>query len=165
MPDEQAHFSLDRAYRYTLWRRWDMFNPDYIQFIGLNPSTADEQRDDPTLRRCIAFAKREGAGALCMTNLFAFRSTDPHLMQQATDPVGPENDWWLIQMAQEARLVIACWGHIGGYLGRDQAVRAVLPALWALGLTAAGAPRHPLYLQKNAVCIPFFKRYRKGDPA
>jgi hypothetical protein len=74
MLDRVTHFNLSRTHRYTLWRIWDhMFCTDYVQFIGLNPSTADESQDDPTVRRCIDFAKRWGAGALCMTNIFAFR--------------------------------------------------------------------------------------------
>lgn len=95
-------FSEDRAFRYTLWREWDVdsltgcaddlpHGHQFAQFIGLNPSTADETRDDPTIRRCIGFAKLWGYGALCMTNLFAFRATKPRDMRQAADPIGPEN--------------------------------------------------------------------------
>src|SRR5690242_6108456 len=104
-------FSDCRAYRYTLWREWDIFDKNYVMFVGLNPSTADERVDDPTIRRCIDFAKRWGYGALCMTNLFAYRATDPRVMKAFPYPVGPENDKWLVRCAREAGVVVAAWGN------------------------------------------------------
>ena len=102
MINRQTIFSPCRRYRYTLWRAWDMFNPGYVMFIGLNPSTADEVQDDPTIRRCIGYAKEWGYGAFCMTNIFAFRATDPRVMKAQADPVGPENDKWLTECAKGA---------------------------------------------------------------
>jgi hypothetical protein len=115
-------------------------------FIGLNPSTADETVDDPTIRRCVAFAKAWGYGALCMANLFAFRATEPTDMKKAADPVGWENDAYLRRLAGEAGVVVAAWGTHGTYKGRDQSVRLLVPGLHYLRLTINGHPGHPLYL-------------------
>ena len=143
-----ATFSLDSVYRYDLWRTW-LGGEGYAMFVGLNPSTADETWDDPTIRRCVAFAKAWGYAGLCMTNLFAFRATKPADMQRATDPIGPENDAFLIRHAREAQVVVAAWGVNGAHRGRDHEVRAMLPRLHYLRLTANGHPSHPLYLPKT----------------
>ena len=115
-------------------------------FIGLNPSTADEANDDPTVRRCIRFAQSWGYGALCMTNIFAYRATDPADMLVQDDPVGPENDAYLRRLAAGAGVVVAAWGTHGTHMGRHKAVRAMLPRLHYLRLTKDGHPGHPLYL-------------------
>jgi len=139
-----AHLSSCRAYRYALWRRWDC--GPHAMFVGLNPSTADETADDPTIRRCIAFARAWGYGGLCMTNLFAYRATQPADMLTQDDPVGPDNDAHLRQSASEAGVVVAAWGTHGTHGGRHKAVRAMLPGLHYLRLTKDGHPGHPLYL-------------------
>lgn len=144
-------FSANRVYRYTLWREWDICNPTYVQFIGLNPSTADEKIEDPTVRRCIDFSKRWGYGALCMTNLFAFRSTDPRIMMGHPHPVGPENDRWLVAMSREAGIVVAAWGTHGEFLGRAGEVRSIIDNLQCLGTNKDGSPKHPLYLAANTI--------------
>ena len=128
---------------------------DYAMFIGLNPSTADEVNDDPTIRRCVAFAKSWGYGAMCMTNLFAFRATAPADMIAASDPVGPDNDVHLIDLARNAGVVVAAWGTNGSHLSRDAAVRALVPSLHCLKKTQAGHPGHPLYLRADLTPIPF----------
>ena len=114
-------------------------------FIGLNPSTADESVDDPTLRRTMDFARRWGFGGVGNGNLFAFRATDPKAMMAARDPVGPENDRWLQRLATQAGLVVAAWGNDGGFQGRSAVVRGYLPNLHCLKLNASGEPAHPLY--------------------
>lgn len=124
-------------------------------FIGLNPSTADEVNDDPTIRRCIAFAKSWGYGSLCMTNLFAFQATKPDDMKAAADPVGPDNDRHLIELARGAGVVIAAWGANGTHLGRNVIVRSMIPNLHCLKKTSAGHPGHPLYLRADLKPIPF----------
>jgi len=106
-----------RTYRYTLWREW-MGREGYAMFVGLNPSTADERVDDATIRRCVNYAKAWGYGALCMTNLFAFRTVSPVIMKAQPDPVGPDNDGWLVDMAADAGVVIAAWGADGGHRQR-----------------------------------------------
>lgn len=140
-----ATLSPCRKYRYDLWRTW-IGGDGYAMFVGLNPSTADETTDDPTIRRCIGFAKSWGYAGLCMTNLFAFRATQPSDMMRADDPIGPENDETLRRHAADAGIVIAAWGAHGTYRGRDRAVRVMLPAIHALRLTKDGHPGHPLYL-------------------
>jgi hypothetical protein len=146
-----AQFSPCRTYRYSLWRAWpDLLSPakGYAMFIGLNPSTADETADDPTIRRCIGFARAWGYEGLCMTNLFAFRATDPADMLAHPEPVGNDNDHYLVRLAQGAALVVAAWGAHGRHRGRDAQVVRLLPALHCLRLTRGGSPAHPLYLPK-----------------
>ena len=144
----QTIFSSCRTYRYSLWREW-IGGEGYAMFVGLNPSTADETRDDPTIRRCIAFAKAWGYGGLCMTNLFAFRATDPKNMKAIADPVGRENDAHLLALAEGAGVIIAAWGANGTHKGRDKEVRKLLPTLYCLAQTKGGHPGHPLYLPKT----------------
>jgi hypothetical protein len=145
-----------RTYRYVLWREWDMLNPEYAMFIGLNPSTADEIEDDPTIRRCVGYAKQWGYGALCMTNLFAYRATDREVMKKHPSPVGADNDRWLVECAKGAAVVVAAWGAGGGHLQRDQAVIRLLGQnLTCLTKIKEGHPGHPLYLKKSLTPVPF----------
>jgi hypothetical protein len=127
-----------------------MLNSSYAVFVGLNPSTADETEDDPTIRRCIDFAKGWGYGALCMVNLFAYRATDRAIMKAQHNPVGADNDRWLLESAEHAGIVVAAWGSDGTHMGRGQAVRKLLAGrLSCLGVTKNGQPRHPLYLKAS----------------
>lgn len=146
--------STCRTYRYTLWREW-IGGHGYAMFIGLNPSTADETADDPTIRRCVAFAKAWGYSALCMANLFAFRATDPTVMKAAAAPVGEDNDQHLQRLVAGAGVVVAAWGVHGTHQGRDGVVRAMLPSLHVLRLTKEGHPGHPLYLPKHLTPVPW----------
>lgn len=142
-----ADISHCGRYRYTLWRRW---GPGHMcMFVGLNPSTADATVDDPTIRRCVAFARSWGYSGLLMTNLFAWRATDPRDMLAADDPVGPDNDQTLRATWLAAGITVAAWGTHGTHQGRDAHVRAMLPALHCLRLTKDGHPGHPLYLPRN----------------
>ena len=143
-----AILSPCRQYRYTLWRTWDCTKGTCL-FIGLNPSTADEREDDPTIRRCVSFAKSFGCGRLMMANLFALRATDPADMKRNADPVGRDNDDWLRRLVGDAEIVIAAWGTHGGHLARDIFVRKLLGEIHCLGVTKKGFPRHPLYLSKE----------------
>ena len=143
-----ARISQCGTYRYALWRRWAA-GPQVL-FVMLNPSTADQTRDDPTIRRCIGFAARWGFGALAVGNLFAYRTASPHALRRAQQPVGRANDRWLRRLASESARVIAAWGNEGARLGRDAEVRALLGPLYVLALTRRGQPRHPLYLPKGA---------------
>lgn len=148
-----AIFSPDRAHRYSLWRFLDEGDGD-IAFIGLNPSTADETVDDPTIRRCIGFARRERRRRLWMLNLFAFRATDPKVMKRADDPVGANNDKALLAVAgTPGALVVACWGAHGDHQDRGRQVLALLLdagiTVHTLGWTKGGHPKHPLYLSKT----------------
>ena len=131
----------------------------FVAFIGLNPSTADETQDDPTVRRCIGFAKHWGFGGMFMLNIFALRSTDPRALYRAEDPTGPENDYWITQVVQkrEVTRVVACWGNHGALLSRGWEVKKLdrlRGALWRIGeLTKTGQPRHPLYLKGDLVPV------------
>lgn len=144
-----AAFSRCRTYRYTLERRWDPRRP-VVMFVGLNPSTADETHDDPTVRRCLGFARRWRFAALLMTNLFALRSTDPRALREAEDPIGPRNDEHLRRCRARAALVVAAWGARGGLGRRDERVLVTLPEAHCLGATRGGRHRHPLYLPSSA---------------
>lgn len=154
----RCEFSPCRAYRYTLWREWDMMNSEYAMFIGLNPSTADETQDDPTIRRCIDFSKQWGYGAFCMTNLFAFRATDPKDMKAQKDPVGPNNDKWLELCAKNAGVIVAAWGRHGKHKNRQFDVldmHFLQFRLKSLGENSDGTPKHPLYLRRDSILLPY----------
>jgi hypothetical protein len=156
----QTIFSPSRKWRYTLWREFEGGEgKPYCQFIGLNPSTADEKNDDPTVRRCINFAKSWGFGALCMTNIFAYRATDPRVMKAQADPVGPDNDYWLKEISKGAGLVVAAWGTHGAFMNRGRQVVELLGNLECLDITQGGFPKHPLYVRKDIER----KIYRGGD--
>ena len=142
--DRRAEFSACRRYRYALWRTWNAALPKVL-FIALNPSVADEQRDDPTLRRCMAYGRAWGYGGVCVGNLFALVSRDPRLLSSHTDPVGAGNDDWLIKLQSDVTITLAAWGNRGFYLNRAQAVVKMLPILCCLGVTKTGQPMHPLY--------------------
>lgn len=130
-------------YRYTLYRRWDLSLP-IVAFVMLNPSTADAQKDDPTIRRCIRFAQMWGNGGIVVVNLFALRATDPKALYAAEDPIGPENDMALVS-ATSGRRVIAAWGAHGSLRDRARRVMEILAdrPMFALGLTKDGHPKHP----------------------
>jgi hypothetical protein len=143
-----ARLSECRLYRYALWRIWDERAPRVL-FVGLNPSTADESTDDATVRRCIGFSKSWGYGGLFIANLFALRSKCPSKLRRVNDPVGPDNDEWLLTLARASSLVIAAWGTKGKLGGRDAAVLRLFPSIHCLDLTLSGCPRHPLYAPAN----------------
>lgn len=152
-----AEFSACRIWRYQLWRRWDEALP-MMNVIGLNPSTADETKDDPTIRRCIGFARDWGFGSLYMTNLFAYSATLPKDMKKATAPTGPENDQWIIKTAEMSGLVIAAWGRDGGFRERDRIVCHLLAGhnLRCFRISEkTGRPEHPLYLPSELKTIPY----------
>lgn len=152
--DRGARLSPDYRYRYTLWRRWNSRLVDLV-VIGLNPSTADATLDDPTIRRCIGFAKRERCGGLFMLNLFALRATDPRAMRASADPVGPDNDEAIRRFTAGQHVVVAAWGAHGGHRGRDAQVRAMVPNLKCFGVTKDGHPKHPLYLKADTPLVDF----------
>jgi len=143
-----AEFSRCRTWRYTLVREWDDDLPRLL-FILLNPSTADEEKDDPTNRRGIQYAIDWGYGACTFCNLFAFRTPYPKEMKAAPDPVGPANDATIKWHYENADLVVAAWGADGSHRGRDRQVYGLLPDLQCLGMTKAGHPKHILYLKSD----------------
>lgn len=143
-----ASVSTCGRYRYLLTRIWGEARP-LANFIMLNPSTADGTTDDPTIRRCMAFARAWGYGGLLVSNLFAFRATDPHELYRTEAPVGHENDAAITACALASGLHVAAWGVHGSLMNRGQAVRTLLwgiRPLTCLGMTKSGQPRHPLYM-------------------
>ncbi len=146
-----ASFSRDRRYRYSLTRRWA--NGPSVAWVMLNPSTADAQHDDPTIRRCIDFSARWGFGALEVVNLSALRTPHPAVLRAAPEPIGPRNDRALQRALGRCDAVVAAWGNHGMIRGRSEQVHGRLPqGALALGLTRAGEPRHPLYVA--SACEP-----------
>lgn len=152
-----ARWSPCGLYRYELTRTWDAAREPLV-VIGLNPSTATEHLDDPTIRRCMGFARREGAGGLIMLNLYALRSTDRRALRTHADPVGPDNDRWLhwwLGTEPELRAV-AAWGTWGGLHGRDRVLAERYPCrLLCWRVTRDGHPQHPLYLPNDAPLQPW----------
>jgi hypothetical protein len=152
-----ATFSPCRRYRYTLTRTWAPDNLT-INFVMLNPSTADEVSNDPTVERCERRARMWNYGTLIVTNIFAWRSTDPAALREVPDPVGPGNDEAIVRASQEAQLVVCGWGKDGALLGRGAAVRRILlmgiviPHYLRLS-EKTGQPWHPLYLPELSIMI------------
>lgn len=149
-----AYFSPCRTWRYFLHRIW---NPDQtlLLVVGLNPSTADEVKSDPTVTRCINHARRWGFGGLIMMNTFAVRGTDPAILKKIDDPVGPENDYWLRLLSQDENVgrILFAWGNHGLMFKRQSRVVSIMERgrvePECFGYTQQGAPRHPLYLKQT----------------
>lgn len=158
----RSEAAIQGKYRWYLKRYWD--NQIALVFIGLNPSTADVTKDDPTIRRCVSFARRDGYGGIIMLNLFAYRSTDPKVLRTVEDPVGEENNDKTIRSLCRDRTVVLAWGNESSAFIRKRAatvmkmLRAEGPSprnpfpLWrskmlCLGKTKNGSPRHPLYVR------------------
>ena len=175
-----ASVSSDRCFRWWLTRRWQHGDRVLI-FLGLNPSRADAERDDPTLRRLIGFAGDWGYDALVVVNLFARMSPSPSVLRRCHDPVGWNADaallhWCRFWADQEAWALWCGWGNGGGQFGRAQDVMDLLkplvrqraqryplaPGPQALALTRSGQPRHPLYAPRRSLLKPF--RWAGPDP-
>jgi len=146
--NEGAIISDDKNYRYALWRIWD-HRLKLIMFIMLNPSTADEKKNDPTIHKCITYAKRWGYGGILIGNLYAFRSTNPLALNFESNPVGPDCDFYLSEMIKHVDLKIAAWGNNGITKGRTDKVKSLMGKLHYLELSKSGNPKHPLYLRKT----------------
>ncbi|KIC49958.1 DUF1643 domain-containing protein [Tateyamaria sp. ANG-S1] len=144
-----AIYSDCERYRYSLTRIWDD-SGRRVNFVMLNPSTATEVQNDPTVERCERRARTLGYGSFAVTNIFAWRDTDPRAMRAAADPIGPDNDTAITERATWAHDVIAAWGTHGEHMDRGTAVATLLHdtqrPLFHLGLSKAGHPKHPLYL-------------------
>lgn len=147
--ESTAVYSDCERYRYLLTRTWDPAGKRAL-FIMLNPSTATEIQNDPTVERCERRARTLGFGAFRVCNIFAWRDTDPRQMRRAVDPVGPENDAAILQSCPWADQIVAAWGTHGAHLGRGPEVARLLKTtgrpIHVLGLTKDGHPKHPLYI-------------------
>lgn len=146
--ERTAVISSDELYRYELTRSWG-HSPDtdpYVLWVMLNPSTADANIDDPTIRRCIGFTHTWGFKKLVVVNLFALRSPDPKALEKADDPIGPTNDQFILRAAKSASLIVCAWGAHKLAGARGRAVKEKLPFPMCLGKTKDGHPKHPLYV-------------------
>jgi hypothetical protein len=162
--DRDAVISDDGRYRYMLRRCWDPAVWS-LPFVMLNPSTADAEQDDPTIRRCIGFARREGYGGIVVVNLFAYRATDPRDLWDAAAAgigiEGPDNRYWhrliLGAAADNGVPVVGAWGAIGRHVADSVLdVRELAGAqLRCLGRTKNGQPRHPLYVRGDQPLEPW----------
>lgn len=151
----RAHISSCGRYRYWLERLWVTERPT-MTFIMLNPSTADHQVDDPTIRRCRSFAEREGCGSMLVVNRFALRATDPSELQQADDPHGPENAYWMDTRVWYQGPIVAAWGAHPVVAQRAKPLPpALTKRLLCLGTTKDGSPRHPLYVRADQPLVPW----------
>lgn len=144
--DQEAILSPDLRYRYVLSRSWCR-DSKRVLFVGLNPSTADATKDDPTIRRCIRFAADWGYGGFDIVNLFAWRSSDPTVLTSCVDPIGPDNDAWIEELSVSASMTIVAWGFRGQLMDRAEAVMNKIRNPYCLGRTKQGHPRHPLYVK------------------
>lgn len=164
-----ASLSADGKYRYRLTRMWDVYRPT-MGWVMLNPSTADAQQDDQTIRCCIKVAKREGCGSIVVVNLFAYRATDPALLLQREnanlDSIGPDN-WTHLLGIVTCDLVVVAWGaHRAAKFAVNEVNRLVASrGLWCLGVTADGSPRHPSRLADTARLMPWEPRLSGGGRA
>ena len=146
--DFGADFSECREYRYTLWRFWDKSKPK-IMFLGLNPSTADEINNDPTVTRCINYSKLWGYGGMYMMNIFAYRTTYPVELKKVKYPIGIDNDLWLLDISKKVDKCIGAWGNDGKFLNRYKTICEIIPRLYCLKINNSGQPSHPLYLKSD----------------
>ena len=153
----EAIYSDCQSYRYALTRQWDA-GPRLL-WVMLNPSTASELVNDPTVERCERRARAMGYGSFRVVNLFAWRATVPRTLRAVPDPVGPDNDAAINQGALWADQVLCGWGGHGEICQRDVAVKALLKSvgkpLWHLGMTATGQPKHPLYIRYAVQPMPW----------
>lgn len=148
-----AAFSDCRKWRYALWRIWDKRFP-LVMFIGLNPSTANEQGDDATIRRAIAIAKNLGYGGLYMMNLYAIVSRQPSYLKTCKDPLG-DNDKWLDKIAYKCGDIIYAWGNFPIAKERAAIVQKRYPNAKALIINKNGTPRHPLFVPVKIIPVKF----------
>lgn len=151
-----AIFDRSMKYRYLLWRKWNDARPT-VCFVMLNPSTADEKQNDPTITRCINFARDWGYGRLDVVNAFAYRVTESAVLKAVADPVGRETDKFVSEAIHRAKLIMVAWGNHGALRGRDQEMLKLMAwkPLHCLGMTAEMQPRHPLYLPKDLLPVRF----------
>lgn len=155
--DTGAVFSKCKQYRYDLWRLWEK-EKGIITFIMLNPSTADEKKNDPTVERCQRFAKLWNFGGMYVCNIFAYRTPYPKILLKFERPIGPRNNSMILKRSKEALKVVCAWGNHGMHLDRGNKLLKILKKEGikphTFGLTQTGQPRHPLYLPKTATTSP-----------
>jgi hypothetical protein len=165
-PRSGAELSPCGRYRFVLWRSWSNVGipANAVNFVMLNPSTADAEENDPTIRRCIGFAKAWGFGGLIVTNLYPLRATDPRQLKTDEQPKGPflnspelrtpilENDIHITGYARSAKLIVCGWGNHGRGVQAERTlmmIRGAGKVPHCLAMTGSGQPSHPLYLRSD----------------
>lgn len=146
MINSDAIFSENRTHRYVLIREWNLNQPS-LMIISLNPSTADEELDCPTIKRCIGFAKRWGFGKLFVTNLFSFRTPSPKDLFNSKDPIGDKNDYWLKKLSEKADKIVLAYGNHGKFKDRHNEILKMINNPHCIKKSKTGMPMHPLYLK------------------
>lgn len=150
---KDAVIDASGQYRYSLLREWDS-NAHRVTFIMLNPSTADATIDDRTINRCINFASTWGYGSIEVVNLFGYRAKDSDEIKKSLNPIGKDNDKYILEAVNRSSIVVLAWGDHGTYLSRDLAVLRLLSAvkdIYCLGITSKGNPRHPLFVSSLTI--------------
>ena len=161
MSMHDVYMSPDKRYRYWLEAKVSDVGDRVCMFLMLNPSTANASRSDPTISTCKRFARDWGYGTLRVCNLFALRSPYPVALQKSRDPVGAENDEWIVRNARDSNVIVCAWGNHGGHLDRDGRIRQMLEGeglaekMRHLGMTKMGKPRHPLRLRADTEPVRF----------
>ncbi len=153
-----AIFSEDRKYRYTLWRVWNL-NKKPLMTIGLNPSVANESKDDPTITRLMSRAYKSGYGGLLMANLYAFVSTNPESLLNNGNAVGEFTDDYIREMVKLSECQLCGWGSFKPVVKRASIVYPMLTNPFCLGVNADGNPKHPLYIGYD---VPMVKYTKEG---
>lgn len=158
--NQRAVISPCGSYRYMLTRPSEHLFPTTgpAVFVMLNPSTADAEQDDPTIRRCRGYARSWDCAGIVVANLYAFRATSPKALLTCPDPVGPDNDEWLRELALEHKEIVCAWGANANPKRAAEVVKIFRDAgakLWCLGTTKSGAPRHPLYVKGDQPLVEF----------
>lgn len=152
-----ATFDKSGKYRYLLWREWDPSQPSCV-FVMLNPSTADATKNDPTIRRAMSFAAQFGFGRFEAVNLFAYRATDSSTLLTVRNPIGRDNDEFILESIQRTDACFVAWGNLGTLRDRSRSVMEMIPGdtiIQCLGLNKSGEPKHPLYLSNRTRPRPY----------
>ena len=150
-----AEFDKKREYRFVLKRKWGTNADNFVNFILLNPSTADENTDDPTIRRCINFAQSWRYDGIWVTNLFAYKATEPENMKKADDPVGEKNDSYIEKYAEKSKKIVVAWGDDGDFRNRRNQVIRILSQLekdlYCFHINKSGNPQHALRVSNETL--------------
>jgi hypothetical protein len=152
--DNGAEFSDERKYRYCLWRIWDKSKP-LIAFVGLNPSTASESKDDPTIRRVKRFASDWGYGGVYMLNLFPYVTAYPEELERIWVTMDGDNLAWIKKISDKCDKIIFAWGNFPEAQVRGKEIAQMIPNAYALAINRNGSPKHPLYVKADTKPVPY----------
>ncbi len=154
MIKSDAIFSEDNIHRYALIHEWELDRPS-LMIISLNPSAEDGELNNPTIRRCIGFAKRWGFGRLFITNLFSFKTSSPKDLFNSENPIGNKNDYWLKKLSKKVDKVVLAYGNHGKFKNRHEEILKIIHDPYCIKKSKTGMPMHPLYLKYTEEPIRF----------